>query len=97
MIQGGRDKLNQGGWLDARDVGVDLIDGYVKALRRRAEACEKWVEAGKDWEVLAGGGGGVGDDWIGEVRSKYGMLISTIPFPDPSRKLCHSLLQETPL
>ena len=75
LIQGGRGKLNQGGWLDARDVGVDLIDGYVKALRRRAEACEKWVEAGKDWEVLAGGGGGVGDDWIGEVRSKYGMLI----------------------
>lgn len=23
LIQGGRDKLNQGGWLDARGVGVD--------------------------------------------------------------------------
>ena len=34
LIQGGRDKLNQGGWLDARGVGVDLFDGYVKALRR---------------------------------------------------------------
>ena len=69
LIQGGRDKLNQGGWLDARGVGVDLVDGYVKALRRRAEAWEgreKWVEAGKDWEVLAGGGGGVGGGWIGE-------------------------------
>jgi hypothetical protein len=73
LIQGGRDKLNQGGWLDARGVGVDLIDGYVKALRRRAEAWEgreKWVEAGKDWEVLAGGGGGVGGGWIGEGIKK---------------------------
>ena len=73
LIQGGRDKLNQGGWLDARGVGVDLIDGYVKALRRRAEAWEgreKWVEAGKDWEVLAGGGGGVGGSWIGEGIKK---------------------------
>jgi len=46
-----------------------LIDGYVKALRRRAEAWEgreKWVVAGNDWEVLAGGGGGVGVGWIGE-------------------------------
>ena len=72
LIQGGRDKLNQGGWLDARGVGVDLIDGYVKALRRRAEAWEgreKWVEAGRDWEVLAGGGGG-GGGWIGEGIKK---------------------------
>ena len=73
LIQGGRDKLNQGGWLDARGVGVDLIDGYVKALKRRAEAWEgreKWVEAGKDWEVLAGGGGGVSGGWIGEGIKK---------------------------
>jgi hypothetical protein len=73
LIQGGRDKLNQGGWLDARGVGVDLLDGYVKALRRRAEAWEgreKWVEAGKDWEVLAGGGSGVGGGWIGEGIKK---------------------------
>ena len=73
LIQGGKDKLNQGGWLDARGVGVDLIDGYVKALRRRAEAWEgreKWVEAGKDWEVLAGGGGGIGGGWIGEGIKK---------------------------
>jgi hypothetical protein len=50
-----------------------LIDGYVKALRRRAEAWEgreKWVEAGKDWEVLAGGGGGIGGNWIGEGIKK---------------------------
>ena len=69
LIQGGRDKVNQGGWLDPRGVGVDLVDGYIKALRRRAEAWEgreKWVEAGRDWEVLAGGGGGVGKGWIGE-------------------------------
>ncbi|PFH48979.1 hypothetical protein AMATHDRAFT_5291 [Amanita thiersii Skay4041] len=34
---------------------VDLADGLVKALRRRAEAWEgreKWEEAGKDWELL---------------------------------------------
>ena len=73
LIQGGRDKLNQGGWLDARGVGVDLLDGYVKALRRRAEAWEgreKWIEAGKDWEILAGGGGGVSGGWIGEGIKK---------------------------
>jgi hypothetical protein len=73
LVQGGRDKLNQGGWLDARGIGVDLIDGYVKALRRRAEAWEgreKWVEAGKDWEVLAGGGGGIGEGWIAEGIKK---------------------------
>ena len=54
MFQGGRDKLNQGGWLDTRGVGVDLIDGYVKALRRRAEAWAKWVEAGKFWQAEEG-------------------------------------------
>ena len=73
LIQGGRDKVNQGGWLDPRGVGVDLVDGYVKALRRRAEAWEgreKWVEAGRDWEVLAGGGGGAGTGWIGEGIKK---------------------------
>ena len=72
LIQGGREKVNQGGWLDSRGVGVDLVDGYVKALRRRAEAWEgreKWVEAGRDWEVLAGGGG-VGGGWIGEGVKK---------------------------
>ena len=37
--------------------GVDLGEGLVKALKRRAEAWEgreKWEEAGKDWEVLGG-------------------------------------------
>ena len=73
LVQGGRDKVNQGGWLDARGVGVDLVDGYVKALRRRAEAWEgreKWVEAGRDWEVLAGSGGGAEGGWIGEGIKK---------------------------
>lgn len=39
--------------------GVDLGDGLVKALKRRAEAWEgreKWEEARKDWETLAGVG-----------------------------------------
>jgi len=64
FVQAGKEKANEGGWLDPRGVGVDVVDGYVKALRRRAEAWEgreKWVEAGRDWEVLAGGG-----SWIGE-------------------------------
>jgi tetratricopeptide (TPR) repeat protein len=37
--------------------GVDLGDGLVKGLRRRAEAAEgreKWADARKDWETLAG-------------------------------------------
>ena len=60
MIQGGREKVNKVGWLEKRDIGDDLVDGYVKALRRRAEQ-EKWVEAGREWEVFArdGGGGGM--------------------------------------
>ncbi|TFK33258.1 hypothetical protein BDQ12DRAFT_658124 [Crucibulum laeve] len=36
---------------------VDLGDGLVKALKRRAEAWEgreRWVDAKKDWETLAG-------------------------------------------
>lgn len=37
--------------------GVDLGDALVKAWRRRAEACEgreKWEDARKDWESVAG-------------------------------------------
>lgn len=37
--------------------GVDLGEGLVKALKRRAEAWEgkeKWEEARRDWEALAG-------------------------------------------
>lgn len=37
--------------------GVDLCEGLVKALKRRAEASEgreKWTEAARDWETLAG-------------------------------------------
>ena len=68
LIEAGRERANEGGWLDSQGVGVDLGDGYVKALKRRAEAWEgreKWVEAGRDWGVLAGGGG-----WIGEAVKK---------------------------
>ncbi|KAF9012013.1 hypothetical protein BDQ17DRAFT_1420409 [Cyathus striatus] len=41
--------------------GIDLSDGFIKALKRRAEAWEgreRWSEAGKDWERLAG------MDWV---------------------------------
>ncbi|KAF8166695.1 hypothetical protein BJ912DRAFT_1002335 [Pholiota molesta] len=44
-------------WAHPQGRGVDLADGYVKALRRRAEAREgreKWAAAAHDWEVLAG-------------------------------------------
>ncbi|EAU92449.2 UBA domain-containing protein 7 [Coprinopsis cinerea okayama7 len=48
-------------WSDSWGRGVDLKDGWVKAVKRRAEAfegLEKWKDARKDWEILAGGGGG---------------------------------------
>ncbi|OCH94467.1 hypothetical protein OBBRIDRAFT_769484 [Obba rivulosa] len=44
---------------------VDLGDGLVKALRRRAEAYEgkeKWDAARQDWETIAAA------DWAGKVR-----------------------------
>ncbi|KAF6748386.1 UBA domain-containing protein 7 [Ephemerocybe angulata] len=46
-------------WNDAWGRGADLKDGWLKAVKRRAEAfegMEKWNEAKKDWEVLSGGG-----------------------------------------
>lgn len=52
-----RGKANEGGWTHPQGLGVDLCDQYVKALKRRAlalEGKEKWGDAGKDWEVLAG-------------------------------------------
>jgi tetratricopeptide (TPR) repeat protein len=42
---------------EVEGASVDLADGLVKAWRRRAEAWEgkeKWEEAGKDWECVAG-------------------------------------------
>ena len=52
-----RSKANEGGWTHPQGLGVDLCDQYVKALKRRAlalEGREKWRDAGRDWEVLAG-------------------------------------------
>lgn len=46
---------------------VDLSDGLVKALRRRAEAYEgkeKWDAARQDWETLAG------MEWAGKNRNE---------------------------
>lgn len=42
---------------DNEGSGVDLADGLMKAYKRRAEAYEgreKWEDARKDWEVIAG-------------------------------------------
>ncbi|CAA7269810.1 unnamed protein product [Cyclocybe aegerita] len=63
LISAASQKANQAGWTHAQGVGVDLSDGYLKALKRRAEAWEgreKWNEALKDWEILSGA------SWIGE-------------------------------
>jgi len=52
-----RGKANEGGWTHPQGLGVDLCDQYVKALKRRAlalEGREKWGDAGRDWEILAG-------------------------------------------
>ncbi len=46
-----------GAWAHPAGHGVDLADGYAKALRRRAEcreARERWAGATADWEALAG-------------------------------------------
>jgi len=67
LLAAAQQKLNNGGWQHAQGVGVDLHDGYVKALRRRAEASEgreRWNEALKDWEVLTAGG------WIQDAIKK---------------------------
>ncbi|KIM42238.1 hypothetical protein M413DRAFT_444674 [Hebeloma cylindrosporum] len=56
---------NDGGWTHPQGLGVDLCDQYVKSLKRRAlvlEGREKWEEAGRDWEVLAG----MRVEWVGE-------------------------------
>ncbi|EMD40300.1 hypothetical protein CERSUDRAFT_110907 [Gelatoporia subvermispora B] len=47
--------------------GVDLGDGLVKALRRRAEAYEgkeKWDAARQDWEAIAAA------EWAGKLRGE---------------------------
>ncbi|KAF8956360.1 hypothetical protein BDZ97DRAFT_1852061 [Flammula alnicola] len=67
VISSGQSKANEAGWAHPQGLGVDLCDGYVKALRRRTEAWEgreKWSEAGKDWEFLAGSGAGA--QWVAE-------------------------------
>lgn len=59
--------VDEGTWRDEQKrsksaeegAGVDLGDGLVKAWKRRAEALEgreKWDEARKDWERVAGAG-----------------------------------------
>lgn len=63
VLSASQQKLHNGGWEHPQGLGVDLVDGFVKALRRRAEGLEgreKWNDALKDWEVLTAAG------WIQE-------------------------------
>ena len=56
LLTAAQQKANDRGWAHPQGFGVDLADGYVKALRRRAEASEgreRWSEALKFWEVLS--------------------------------------------
>lgn len=65
VLTAAQQKENDGGWTHLQGLGVDLVDGYVKALRRRAEASEgreRWTEALRDWEVLSAGDAG----WVKE-------------------------------
>jgi len=58
LLAAAQQKANSGGWTHPQGFGVDLVGGYEKALRRRAEACEgreRWSEALKLWEVLSAG------------------------------------------
>ncbi|PPR01885.1 hypothetical protein CVT24_001354 [Panaeolus cyanescens] len=67
ILQAAQAKANGGGWEHAQGLGVDLVDGFVKAVKRRAEAWEgreKWQEAGRDWELLAGA------LWVGDAVKK---------------------------
>ncbi|KAF9053417.1 hypothetical protein BJ165DRAFT_1447437 [Panaeolus papilionaceus] len=67
ILQAAQAKANGGGWEHPQGLGVDLVDGFLKAVKRRAEAWEgreKWKEAGRDWEVLAGA------MWVGEAVKK---------------------------
>ncbi|KAF8908069.1 hypothetical protein CPB84DRAFT_1822172 [Gymnopilus junonius] len=69
----GRSRANNGGWNHPQGIGVDLLDGYVKALRRAAEACEgreKWVDAGMWWSVLSRASEGEGGSWVEEKTRK---------------------------
>jgi len=58
LLAAAQQKANSGGWAHPQGFGVDLVDGYVKALRRRAESSEgreRWSEALKFWELLTAG------------------------------------------
>ena len=71
LLAAAQQKSNESGWKHPQGLGVDLVEGYVKALRRRAEASEgreRWSEALKDWDVLSAGDGG----WIKDQVKKEG-------------------------
>ena len=73
LISAGKARSNEGGWANPQGVGVDLLDAYVKALRRAAEAFEgreRWADAGVWWGVLSRAGEGAGAAWVDEKSRK---------------------------
>ncbi|KAF4617970.1 hypothetical protein D9613_013024 [Agrocybe pediades] len=73
LISAGKSRSNDGGWTHPQGIGVDLLDAYIKALRRAAEAFEgreKWADAVVWWSVLSRAGEGAGSAWVDEKSRK---------------------------
>ncbi|KAF9066419.1 hypothetical protein BDP27DRAFT_1330487 [Rhodocollybia butyracea] len=94
-------KRGQGSRISVKETGgedeVNLGDALVKAWKRRAEAMEgreKWQEAGKDWERVAGA------EWAGQsVRGEgargAGRCRKMQRGPDPSRPKPRTAVPQT--
>ncbi|KAK1218428.1 auxilin-like clathrin-binding protein required for normal clathrin function [Marasmius sp. AFHP31] len=85
VVEGG-----EGSGLEGVELDVNLGDAIVKAWKRRAEALEgkeRWEEAGKDWEKLAGA------DWAGQSTRSEGVrgagrcrrMVNQEKNPEPPR------------
>ncbi|KAL0566915.1 auxilin-like clathrin-binding protein required for normal clathrin function [Marasmius crinis-equi] len=90
-VRGGVEGGETGG-LDGVELDVNLGDAIVKAWKRRAEAFEgkeKWEEAGRDWEKVAGaewaGQGARGEGVRGAGRCRRMLNQQRNPEPPKSR------------